>query len=378
MRQIKASTRTRTRAMAAADPMELRIIAFDMASAGDADGVRRALAQLPIARVRQLAVVAKVEGTATLNDSSRELASARIAQAMAEAGGARLAARTLEILSVGCEGLITPGGWLIASLDRTPVRKARTSAAESAVTPVAALPVGLVMGQARSAPIAMRDRAGLRHVDRAAGAVRAAMLEAGLDAKSVALVLIKSPILMPGSAGPLNAAQRRHVGSTGASRGAAALGAAIALGEIRRSALAADSLCGDASLYSARTMSFSGTETDCCEAVVFGHRSGGDPSLRLDRAVLSDLLDRSALESLANAAGATRAIFFKAGIGAGGRIRGARTTVLGSELPADKQLRAAASGAVAITLGTTRAFISGGAEHQGPAGGCLAAVMREM
>jgi hypothetical protein len=96
--------------------MELKVIPFDMASAGDAEGIQRALGQLPLARLRQVAVIAKVEGTATLNDSSRELASARIAAAIAGAGGRALAARTLEILSVGCEGLITPGGWVIASL----------------------------------------------------------------------------------------------------------------------------------------------------------------------------------------------------------------------------------------------------------------------
>jgi cyanuric acid amidohydrolase len=213
-------------------------------------------------------------------------------------------------------------------------------------------------------------------VQAAAGAVRAAIREAGLDAKAVELVLIKSPILMPGAAGPLDPAQRRHVGSTGASRGAAALGAAIALGEIRRSALDAESLCGDPALYSTRTMSFSGTETDCCEVVVFGHRPGGDPSLRVDCALLSDLLDRPSLEKLGSDPASLRAIFFKAGIGPGGRLRGARTTVLGSELPADKQLRAAASGVVGATLQTTRAFISGGAEHQGPPGACLAAVIR--
>lgn len=348
--------------------MELRVIPFGMDSAGDAAGIRRALEGLPFGRLRQLAVVAKIEGTATLNDSSRELASARIAAELARAGGSKLAQKTLEILSVGCEGLITPGGWLIAALNG----KSRARAAPDSA------PTGLVMGAARSAPIRMQDRAGLRHVAVAADAVRAAMREAGLDAKSVALVLIKSPILMPDAIGPISAEQRRHIGSTGASRGAAALGAAIALGEIRKSAVNAGSLCADASLHSERTMAFSGTETDCCEAVVFGHRPGGDPTLHLDRAMLSDLIDRASLDSLAEGGGNLCAMFFKAGIAAGGIVRGQRTTVLSSELPADKQLRAAASGVIGAVLGTTRAFISGGAEHQAAPGACLAAVIRNV
>lgn len=350
--------------------MDLQVVAFEMDAAGDASGVRTALAALPLARLRQLAVVAKVEGTATLNDASRELASACIRAELIRAGGQRLAAQSLEILSVGCEGVISPGGWLFASLDPVaPGRRGRKVRS-------AALPVGLVMGQARSAPVPMRDRAGPRHVEAAARAVRAAMREAWLSPASVALVLIKSPVLMPGTTIALEADQRRHVGSTGASRGAAALGAAMALGEIPRAPVDASRLCAEASLHGARTLSFSGTETERCEAVVFGHRPGGDPRLRASLAVLEDLLDSRSLAALAGDPSTLRAVFFKAGIAAGGRLRGARTTVLSSELPADKQLRAAASGVVGAVLGTPRAFISGGAEHQAAPGACLAAVIR--
>jgi cyanuric acid amidohydrolase len=257
--------------------------------------------------------------------------------------------RSLQILSAGCEGIITPGGWVLASL------ASRRKAAG----------VGLVLGHARSAPIPMAERATLRHVRIAAQAVRAAMERAGLDRKTTELVLIKSPILLNGTG--------RHVGSTGASRGAAALGAAIALGEIREADVQAASLCADWTLHGTRAMSFSGTETDCCEALVLGNRPGGDARLRVERAVLSDLLDAAPLAALGSGA---QAVFFKAGIARDGTLRGERTTVLTSELAADKQLRAAAGGVVGAALGTTRAFVSGGAEHQVAPGGCLAAVIR--
>jgi cyanuric acid amidohydrolase len=367
--QPAGSRRTTDTAIAGQPSREVRIIPFEMASAGDASGVRDALRALPLARVLQLAVVAKVEGTATLNDASRELASACIGVELRRAGGEALAARTLEILSVGCEGVITPGGWLFASLRPDARAKAASLRGEAGAE-------GLAIGQARSAPVAMRDRAGPRHVQAAERAVRAAMREAGLDSKSVSFVLIKSPVLMPGTTVTLDAAQRRHVGSTGASRGAAALGAAIALGEIPRGPIDASRLCAEGSLHGSRTLSFSGTETECCEAVVIGHRPGGDPRWRASTTVLRDLLDSAALSTLAGDPGSLHAVFFKAGIAAGGRLRGARTTVLSSELPADKQLRAAASGVVGAVLGTTRAFISGGAEHQAAPGACLAAVIR--
>ena len=129
-------------------------------------------------------------------------------------------------------------------------------------------------------------------------------------------------------------------------------------------------------LHGTRTMAFSGTETQCCEAVVFGHRPGGDPALRLERAALADLLDVRSLAPLADSEDEIVSLFVKAGIPRDGRLRGARTTVLTSELPASKQLRAAVSGLAAAVFGTTRVFVSGGAEHQAPDGGCLAAVIR--
>jgi cyanuric acid amidohydrolase len=212
--------------------------------------------------------------------------------------------------------------------------------------------------------VALRDRYSLRHVAAAERTVRAAMRAAGLTARQVAFVLIKSPV---------------HVLAgrpTEASRGAAALGAAVALGELRRSQLRPNSLLRDTKLHGTRTIAFSGTETECCEAVVFGHRPGGDPSLRLDRAAMADLLDVGALAPLADGKGEIVSLFLKAGIPDDGNLRGARTTVLTSELPASKQLRAAASGLAAAVFGTTRIFVSGGAEHQAPPGGCLAAVIR--
>lgn len=321
-----------------------------MQSAGDASGFARALAKIRrTARehLRQLAVVAKIEGTATLNDRSRELASACFQAELERAGGAALRRRTLEILSVGCEGVITPGGTLYAS-----------------VAPRRSGPMGLVMGHARSAPISLKDRYSLRHVAAAERAVRAAMRAAGLNARQVAFVLIKSPV---------HALAGRP---TEASRGAAALGSAVALGELKRSQIRPNSLLRDAKLHGTRTIAFSGTETERCEAVVFGHRPGGDPSLRLERAAMADFLDIAALGPLVDQEGEVVSLFLKAGIPDDGNLRGARTTVLTSELPAHKQLRAAASGLAAAVFGTTRVFVSGGAEHQAPAGGCLAAVIR--
>ena len=80
------------------------------------------------------------------------------------------------------------------------------------------------------------------------------MADARLQKDQVRLVLIKSPILTPG-----RGVSGRHAGSTGSSRGAAAVGAGVALGMIDRSQLSADPVGRD-NAFASRVMSFSGID----------------------------------------------------------------------------------------------------------------------
>jgi hypothetical protein len=134
--------------------MNAAVIPFDMSAPGDARSLRRALGRLPLRDVLQLAVVAKIEGPATLNDVSRQMASERIGAEVQRAGGPALWRRSLQILSAGCEGIITPGGWLIASLRG--LRGARTTVltselpADKQLRAAASGVVGVTLGSTRA------------------------------------------------------------------------------------------------------------------------------------------------------------------------------------------------------------------------------------
>jgi cyanuric acid amidohydrolase len=322
---------------------------------GDAAPLAAWLGRLPREAVTRLVLLGKTEGPATLNDYSRDLAQVVAASALDAAGG-DLRSRCFCLFSAGCEGIATPLTIMIARIG-----------GEGPQAP------GLAVGAARSAPLPPSARCGLAHIDAAALTVREAMADAGLRPDAVALVLIKSPVLMPDAA--RDRIPSRHAGSTGAARGAAAIGAGIALGDIDRACLTADPVGRDR-VFATRTMAFSGTETDCLEAIVLGERPGGDPRWSIRAAMLADLVDADGMARLKVAAGGPPGVvLFKAGIAGDGRLRGRRTTVLTSELAADKQLRAAASGLIAAHFAGAAAFISGGAEHQAPAGGCLCAVL---
>jgi cyanuric acid amidohydrolase len=165
------------------------------------------------------------------------------------------------------------------------------------------------------------------------------------------------------------------------------LGVAVALGEIPASAITPAAM-DDASLFSTKAMTMSGTETGSAEIVVLGNRAGAGGGLMIGSAVLRDLIDVGGARRLLRGLGAAfdedavlanpaalPLVLLKAGIAPDGNLRGRATHMHGTDMPADKHLRAAASGMLASLLGTNDAFVTGGAEHQTPPGACLMAAI---
>ena len=345
---------------------------------GDGPGDTRALAPLLAAlqpgSLRRLAVLGKTEGTATLNDFSRDLAVAATRDAIGGALGEAAAREATLIFSTGCEGVATPCAWLLADLvedgEREPDGPAR-----------------LALGVAATADIPLAERGGRAHALAVADAVRRAMADAGATPAQVALVLVKSPVLPRRHLATLPPELAARAGSTPMTRAVAALGVAVALGEVEDARVTDAAILRDASLHSRRCMSFSGTELSNCEVILLANIPGAGGDLLLATEPLADIIDAPALLRLARRAGlrpdadglftasAPEALLLKVGMRAGGVLRGQRTTVFESDLEPDKQMRPVASGLVGALFGTTRAFISGGAEQQAPPGGGLAAMI---
>jgi cyanuric acid amidohydrolase len=339
--------------------MTLFIEVFRPEGPADTQEMSAALARLPIEQVKRLVVLGKTEGPATLNDFSRDLAQSAVDAALRKLGGNALLARSICLFSTGCEGIATPVVTLMVEL------------ASHSPNSLA----GVAIGLATSGVLMDDERAGPKHIEAARQTTARAMADAGLARDQVSLVLIKSPIQSVAAASRQGGDRRRHGGSTGSSRGAAAIGAGIALNEIDASSLGNDPV-GRTPAHTRRVMAFSGTEVDRIEAVVIGTRPGGDPAWQVKSTLIDDLTDTEALRRLArDARGEPLLIFFKAGIPASGCLRGRRTTVFTSDLTPDKQLRAASSGIVAGAFGAVDAFISAGAEHLGHDGACLCALI---
>lgn len=345
--------------------MTASVLAYDTAHPGDTEDLRAKLALFAPDRIRRLALLVKTEGNSDVNDYSREygLLSARLA--LEAYGGAALVERSTFLFSTGCEGAVTPFGYLFLDCDdRAPPRHERA----------------LAMGCARSRSLRPSEIGRLPHANIAAETVTAAMRDAGVAREDVALVLVKTPVR---SFAPQT--QPAHRVTSAHAKAVGALGAGIALGEIDPSRVVEAAFDTDHELYARRAMVFSGAEIDCVEVLLLANKRGAAGDLTVHSGHMSDLLDAGGIKRTLEAAGCTLtdgtvvdpsrvvAMLLKVGSTPDGTLRGGRTTIRSSHIDMDKHVRAAASGVVGAILGKTRSFISANTVHQAPPGGGLCA-----
>jgi cyanuric acid amidohydrolase len=176
--------------------------------------------------------------------------------------------------------------------------------------------------------------------------------------------------------------------SMGLSRGASALGAAFALGEI--DGIAPEDIGRSWQKYSTVASASAGVELERCEIVVLGNSNAWSGDLAIAHAVMRDAIDLPAVHRALRlaglptedgqlaASGADRlvAVLAKAEPSSNGRIRGQRHIMWDdSDINATRHARALVGGVIAGAVGRTDIFVSGGAEHQGPDGGGPVAVI---
>lgn len=343
--------------------MTVEVIAYDTAHPGDVSELSRHLQRFEVASIRRLALLVKTEGNADVNDFSREYAMQSASLAIEKHGGKLLLERSSFLFSTGCEGVMTPFGYLFVDFDEPGAAPSRASA--------------LAIGCARSRSLAPEEIGTPLHADLTADTVREAMADAGVRAADVGLVIVKTPVMshaVPGKR--ITSAYSKAVG---------ALGAGVALGEVDRQSIVQEAFDSDHSLHARRAMVFSGAELDCVEILLLANRAGAAGNLFITTGHLRDVLDAKGLRDMYAGAGCgivdgaladparVVATMIKAGVAPDGRVRGRRTTIKSSHIDMDKHVRAAMSGIVGSITGSTRAFISANTVHQAPAGGGLCA-----
>ena len=318
-----------------------------------------------------VAIIGKTEGNGCVNDFTRGYATLALKLLLAErlkCPMAEVEARVAIVMSGGTEGALSPHLLVLC----------REDVSAPAVAPRLAIGVGLTR------PFKPEEIGRAAQITATAEAVAAAMTDAGIaTAADVHFVQIKCPLLTKER---IEEAERRGASvatddtyySMALSRGASALGVAMALGEIKEAPEAA--VCRDWSLYSKVASTSAGVELLRNEIVVLGNSRQWAGDLVVDHDVMKDAIDADAARRiLARLGGETVAVLAKAEASPTGEIRGRRHTMLDdSDIHSTRHARALVGGVLAGVIGDTLLYVSGGAEHQGPAGGGPLAIIRKV
>ncbi|MDP2334580.1 MAG: ring-opening amidohydrolase [Reyranella sp.] len=339
-----------------------RLLRLPTASPGDTAALAAAIDAGEVDPATIVAIIGKTEGNGCVNDFTRGYATLALKLLLADrlrCSRADIEKRVAIVMSGGTEGGLSPH-LLVFS------REAATLAASG---PRLAIGVGLTR------PFAPEEIGRAPQVEETAAAVALAMKDAGIvQPADVHFVQIKCPLLTKERIE--ESARRRAVTATddtyhsmALSRGASALGVALALGEVNGAPEQA--ICRDWSLFSRVASTSAGVELLRNEIVVLGNAPGWASDLVIGHDVMKDAIDAEAARRvLAGIGGETVAVLAKAEASPSGEIRGRRHTMLDdSDIHSTRHVRALVGGVLAGVIGDTMLYVSGGAEHQGPAGG---------
>jgi len=346
---------------------------------GDVSGLAALLDSRKLDPAAIVAIMGKTEGNGCVNDFTREYSTAALAGLLGrhlKLDDADVERRVAFVMSGGTEGVLSPHVTVFArhaSQDVSPAGQKR-----------------LAIGIGFTRDFLPEEIGRSAQIHETAAATKAAMADAGISAASdVHFVQIKCPLLTSEKIAAARSRGKEPVTadtyeSMGYSRGASALGVAVATGEAGPSAPPDSAVMHDWSLTTSVASTSAGIELDQNVVIVMGMSAQSSSPYVVAHDVMSDAIDaRAVLRALAalglDADTAPKRIvnvFAKAEASPNGMVRGARHTMLNdSDINSTRHARAAVGAVIASVVGQTTVYVSGGAEHQGPPGGGPVAVI---
>lgn len=348
---------------------------------GDMSGLKALLKDGVVDANDIVAILGKTEGNGGVNDFTREYASRTFAQTLAAHIGCteeEVVKRVALVMSGGTEGVLSPHATIFT-------RRLVPDPGDGGLR--------LAIGVAHTREFLPEELGGVAQIAETARVVRAAMEDANIvDAADVHYVQVKCPLLTAERAEQANARGFAPVtdnsyDSMAYSRGASALGVALALGELP-GPVDAQSVLRDLSLFSAVASASAGIELTHSEIVVMGNSTSSVGENVIGHSLMRDAIDlRGVLDAftsvgldassgLGDVMSRVVNVFAKAESSPCGRIRGFRHTMLDdADITSTRHARAAVGGLIAGVAGNGALYVSGGAEHQGPPGGGPVAVI---
>lgn len=376
--------------MAVPEPIEVRKVPLHHVS--DASELARLIDAGVLTADRVVAVIGKTEGNGGVNDYTRILADRAFREVLVAKGsrGASAVAQIPIVWSGGTDGVLSPHATIFATVpsgaavESSTVESSTGVKSSTGVTNEPRLSVGFAMSEV----LLPEDIGRSAMITKVAAAVRTAMAEAGIsDPADVHYVQTKTPLLTISAIRDAKSrGQSVWTENTGesmdVSNGTAALGVAVALGEI---AMPADAdVMRDRSICSSVASCSSGVELDRAQVVVAGNVRGLGGRYRIGHGVMRDALDADGIWAAIRDAGLDLPdrphprdldgrlvnVFLKCEASQDGQVRGWRNAMLDdSDVHWHRQIKACVGGVAAAVTGDPAVFVSVSAAHQGPDGG---------
>lgn len=346
--------------------MKVDVFKIAQSSPDDLSGLADLIARRRLDPKTIVAVMGKTEGNGCVNDFTRGFAVATLKTYLGTLIGDALTSRIVFVMSGGTEGVLSP---------HLTVFTRQTEGLAGLAQ------IGLALGVCHTRDFAIEEIGTLAMVRGVAEGVKEAIATAGLTPEAVHFVQIKCPLI--------TAARQTQAAITpdsyksmAYSRGASALGVAVALGEVPLEGLSAADICQNYSLYSAVASTSAGVELQNCEILVLGNAPNSHSHYVIGHSVMAHALDVAAVHrAIASAGGAVDSaqivnVFAKAEADPSGQILGHRHTMLDdSDINHTRMARAVVGAAIASVVQDPMIYVSGGSEHQGPPGGGPIAVI---
>ena len=360
------------------------VFRLSMAHPGDLSELETLIAAGTIRAADVTAIIGKTEGNGGVNDFTRGYFTQTLMGLLSKhfnKPSEQLIREIPCVLSGGTEGVMSPHFSVFCVRDSKEEGRSPASA--------------LAIGTAFSDPVPAENVGRRDHVEAVANAVRAAIATAGIERPDdVHFVQVKCPCVTVARAAAAIAAGKAPLTndpnkSMAYARAAGAFGVALGLGEIGPEDFNDGSLLSDFSIQSPRASISSGVEVESNEVIVFGNSPNWSGQLRIAHRPMADALDIGAVVDVLADLGITAApqvtaldaariakVLVKCEPDRRGQIRGNRHTMLDdTDINAQRHVRGAVAGLIAGVIGDGRIFVSGGAEHQGPDGGGLIAII---
>ncbi len=359
-----------------------------MAAPNDISGLKALVDGGEIVPANIVGLMGKTEGNGEVNDFTRAFAETSFKRYLGEQLGCsddEVADQVCMVMSGGTTGLLSPH---VSVFQRQELADDTPSVGEKR----------LAIGVAHSVEILPEEIGRMAQVEKIEQAAIAALAHAGLAPEDVHFVQVKNPSL---TVDRINDAKARGENvvtenlalSMNRSNDAAALGVALALGEVERDRVHADMISKDFSVYSKVTSSSAGIEKQRADILIFGNSDQAVSSFRIGSSVLEDMLDSDGYRRALRAAGLEFEldpdedqrkrivnVFQKIKVPGSGYLRGRRFTMMDDSAVGRKACYAIGSAVAATVTGDPMVYVSGGGVdgHQGPPSGSPVAAVVEV